>query len=488
LPSLTPTIDPTAPSVTLTLDRADAANGDEVTASVTVANPGSDALVLRCARPIAVWADISGAVEGPRADWAKTDPWRRGMRRQLLGDPMTGSGPLALPFTTAERGRACGEDTTEVPPGGDITASFRWRVGYQDGSPLFGPEEGPVVVRARIVPLATRAQTEAGADPTPPVAAGEALAVASPRTRRTLPPAWAVEALFADPEAAAWMDLEHSATWRRGDLRLVRGRWRFDVRRIATGCCRETLSAAVDAQGGQVTQLVAPLLAWLPARTAVAVFENVELRIELQRIVFRDGRTTRIRVTATKLRGGGPIWYWSHDNACSQQPSIWIAAGSEKVGRRWPGVLGRFKRRALNGELIIAPAGPPTDHVCRAPEALKLQRRQPVTTESFFRPAIVPSGQRTLEAVGRIDLIGRSPDAVRPWRVSASPTVRTRFRTGDGSAQMLSPGMLIDAALRNGDFAARIKATPRGQWRAAGVTGTSVWLELKDGTRIVGLP
>ena len=158
------------------------------------------------------------------------------------------------------------------------------------------------------------------------------------------------------------------------------------------------------------------------------------------------------------------------------------------MGQRWPGVLGRFKRRALDGELIIAPAGPPTDHVCRAPEPVKLLRRQPVTVESFFRPAIVPAGQRTLQAVGRIDLIGRSPDAVRPWRVYASPTVRTRFRTGDGSAQMLSPGMLIDAALRNGDFAARIRAAPRGQWRAAGVTGTSVWLELKDGTRIVGLP
>ena len=48
--------------------------------------------------------------------------------------------------------------------------------------------------------------------------------------------------------------------------------------------------------------------------------------------------------------------------------------------------------------------------------------------------------------------------------------------------------MLIDAALAQTAFARRIRATPRCRWRAAGVTGTTVWLELKDGTRIVGLP
>ena len=48
--------------------------------------------------------------------------------------------------------------------------------------------------------------------------------------------------------------------------------------------------------------------------------------------------------------------------------------------------------------------------------------------------------------------------------------------------------MLIDAALAQKAFAKRIKATPRFRWRAAGVTGTTVWLELKDGTRIVALP
>jgi hypothetical protein len=53
---------------------------------------------------------------------------------------------------------------------------------------------------------------------------------------------------------------------------------------------------------------------------------------------------------------------------------------------------------------------------------------------------------------------------------------------------MLSPSMLIDGALRHKDFAKRIKGAPRDQWAAAGVTGGSVWLELTDGTRIVGLP
>ena len=51
--------------------------------------------------------------------------------------------------------------------------------------------------------------------------------------------------------------------------------------------------------------------------------------------------------------------------------------------------------------------------------------------------------------------------------------------------------LFCDAAsvmLSKSDFAERIKAVPRGQWRAAGVTGSSVWLELRDGTRIVGLP
>lgn len=481
-------IDPSAPIVTLRLDRADAANGDRVTASVAVTNPGPEPLLLRCARPVAVWADITGAVEGPREDWATTDPWRRGMRRSLLGDPLAGTGPLAVPFAAVERGPACPKPTLELAAGDTLSRELRWSVGYPDGTPLHSPEAGSVVVRAQV--MAADPDTVADAEPDAPRwgAAEQPLAVRPVRDRRILSPAGAIEALFADPAAAGWLDLEHSGTWRRWDLRLGRGKWRFEVRRIATGCCRESLSAVVDDVSGTVNQLDAPLLAWEPVRTATAVFENVELRIDLQRRLFRDGRTTRIRVTATKQRGGGPVWYWSHDNACTLQPGIWIAAGPESVGMRWPGVLGRFKEQALRGEVIIAPGGPPQQHVCRTPEPVKLLRRAPVTIESFYRPAIVPTGQRTLEAVGRIDLVGPAPDAVQPWRVYASPTVRTRFRTGTGSAQMLSPGTLIDAALSKGDFAERIKAVPRGQWHAAGVTGSSVWLELRDGTRIVGLP
>ena len=73
------------------------------------------------------------------------------------------------------------------------------------------------------------------------------------------------------------------------------------------------------------------------------------------------------------------------------------------------------------------------------------------------------------------------------WRVSASPEVKARFRTGRGSQQIESPAALIDAALSQKRFARQIRRTPRARWKAAGVTGRTVWLELKDGSRIVAI-
>ena len=100
---------------------------------------------------------------------------------------------------------------------------------------------------------------------------------------------------------------------------------------------------------------------------------------------------------------------------------------------------------------------------------------------------LVPAGQRTLTALGRIDLVGPTPDTVRRWRVYASPEVKARFRTGKGSQQLDPPSALIDAALDQKRFAREIKRTPRSRWAVAGVTGRTVWLELKDGSRIVAL-
>ena len=187
-----------------------------------------------------VWADISDVVEGPRQDWATSDPWRRGMRKQLLGDPLTGTGPLAVPMDRVERTR-CPESTRELAAGETLTADYTWDVGYADGTPLFGPSGDPAIVRARVVPQRTAAQADAGEDAPAPVAAEAPVHVASARSRRAMSPSRAIEALFENPEAAAWLDLEHASTWRRADLRLRGGRWLFDVRRVATGCCRETL-------------------------------------------------------------------------------------------------------------------------------------------------------------------------------------------------------------------------------------------------------
>jgi hypothetical protein len=482
------TVDPTAPVLSLTLDRADAGPGDTVTATVSVTNPGPDPLVLRCTAPVTVWADVSEVVEGPRQDWATTDPWRRGMRRQLLGDPVeTGTGPLAvtMPPTTKPD---CPEQTRTLEPGGTLAAEHTWRVGYADGTPLFGPAGDPALIRARVVPQRSEEEIAAGADPRTPVATAAPVRVASSRTRRAISPSRAIEALFADREAAAWFDLEHGSTWRRAGLRLSRGRWLFDVRRVGTGCCRETLSASVDAQDGSIRNLDARTLDWTPARTQVEQWGDLELRLDLQRRRFPDGRASRIRMTVTNLDKDVGIWFWSHDNTCTQQPGIWITFGRERAGQGWSGQLGAFKRRALKGDLVLAPAGPPQAHTCRAPEPVYLAPGGgSVSTESFFRPGVVPAGQRTLQALGRIDLVGPTSDTVRRWRVYASPEVKARFRTGRGSQQIESPAALIDAALSQKRFVRQIKKTPRARWKAAGVTGRTVWLELKDGSRIVAI-
>jgi hypothetical protein len=492
LPSAAPVdptaVDPTAPTVSITLDRADAGPGDTVTATIGVTNPGPDPLLLRCAAPVAVWADISEVVEGPRQDWATTDPWRRGMRRQLLGDPAgTGTGPLAITMAPTSR-PDCPDPIRTLGPGETLTTEHAWRVGYADGTPLYGPAGDPAMIRARVVPQRSDEQVAAGEEARTPVAAAAPVRVASARNRRAMSPSRAIEALFNDREAAAWLDLEHGSTWRRADLRLSRGRWLFDVRRIGTGCCRESLSAAVDAGDGSIRNLDAQTLDWTPARTQVERWGSLELRLDLQRRRFPDGRASRIRMTVTNLDEDFGIWYWSHDNTCNDQPGIWITVGRERVGRGWSGQLGAFKRRALKGDLILAPAGPPQAHTCRAPEPVYLAPEGgSVTTESFFRPGIVPAGQRTLQAMGRIELVGPSSDTVRRWRVYASPEVKAKFRTGRGSQQIESPGTLIDAALSQKAFARQIKKTPRPRWRAAGVTGRTVWLELKDGSRIVAI-
>jgi hypothetical protein len=481
-------IDPAAPVVAVVLDREDAEPGDTVTATVSVTNPGPDPLLLPCAAPVTVWADISDVVEGPKQDWATTDPWRRGMRRQLLGDPVgTGTGPLAIGMAPTTK-PDCPEPTRSLAPGETLVAEHAWRVGYADGTPLYGPAGDPAVIRARVVPQRSETQIAAGEEARIPVAAEASVRVASARNRRAISPSRAIEALFNDREAAAWLDLEHGSTWRRADLRLSRGRWLFDVRRIATGCCRESLSASVDAVDGSVRNVDAQTLDWTPARTVIEPWGDLELRLDLQRRRFPDGRASRIRMTVTNLAEEDGIWFWSHDNTCIDQPGIWITVGRERVGQGWPGQLGAFKRRALKGDLVLAPAGPPRAHTCRAPRPVYLAPEGgSVTTESFFRPGIVPAGQRSLRALGRIELVGPTSDSVRRWRVYASPEVRAKFRTGKGSQQIDSPAALIDAALSQKAFARQIRRTPRSRWKAAGVTGRTVWLELKNGSRIVAI-
>ena len=137
-------------------------------------------------------------VEGPRQDWATSDPWRRGMRRQLLGDPLTGTGPLAVPLDPWS-GRRCPEATRELAAGETLTADYTWDVGYADGTALFGPSGDPAIVRARVVPQRTAAQAKAGEDAPAPVAAEAPVHVASVRSRRAMSPSRAIEALFANP-------------------------------------------------------------------------------------------------------------------------------------------------------------------------------------------------------------------------------------------------------------------------------------------------
>lgn len=478
--------------LTIALDRSAVLNGEVVTATATLLATGPEPLRVRCARPIDAWADLRNVVEGPRLSWATSDPWRERMRRQLLGDASAGRGPLAVPLSAAGRRRACPDRILELAPGESVSATFPWTVGYGDGSPLYGPDAAPAVIRARANLLPGRepgrADAEAGEDADAPIVGAAPVSVTSARVRRTLPPARAIEALFGDEDAARWLDLEDASTWRRATMRLVRGRWLFEIRRVATGCCRERLTAAIRARDGRLVALDAPTIAWSPARTRLSYFETLELRVELQRVLFKDGRNTRMRITVTNVDDEDSVWFWSHDNDCTDQPGLWIAAGPEARGMRWRGKLGAFKRLALKGELIVAKAGPPVRHQCRQPQPIELAPESSVTTESFFRPSTVPMGQRTLQAVGRIDLVGPQPDTVGVWRVYASPTVRARFRTGKGSQQVLSPSMIIDGALGDRRFARRIKRVPVERWRAAGVTGSSVWLELTDGTRIVGLP
>jgi hypothetical protein len=487
--SATPSAVAVAPTLHLGLDRSAARNGDLVTATVTLRNPGGTPLLVGCGRPVEVWADIANVVAGERVDWTESHPWRRGMRKALLGDPADGTGPLAVSFRTTSPPTSCPDSgSIELAPGEESQETLTWRVGYPDGSPLAGPDETPAIIRARVRPVRSRAQVRAG-DPQPDaIEVAMPLSLTTARNGRIVPPAQAVEALFRDAEAARWLDLEHASSWRRADLRLVRGRWRIDIRRVAAGCCRETLAAELSATTGRVLSVDAQTFDWTPARTRYAYFDQLLLRIDLQRNRFRDGRATRMRVTVTNLSEEDSVWFWSHDNACTDQPGLWIAAGPERSGARWKGRLGRFKKFALKGEVILARAGPPGVQQCRSPEPVWLGPERSVSTESFFRPDLVPAGQRTLQAVGRIDLVGSSPSANRPWRVYASPSVRAKFKIGDGSEQIPSPAMIIDAALRDPVFARRIKGTARKRWEAAGVTGTSVWLELRDGTRIVGVP
>lgn len=177
------------------------------------------------------------------------------------------------------------------------------------------------------------------------------------------------------------------------------------------------------------------------------------------------------------IENGNPVGVRWAGGGCGDPAGIFIDLGAAfESGREWPGLLGRFKAVSLGQPGLGGPTNVGyveasrvgRDIACTAD--LRLERLAPgggLTMRAAWDGQILggaaPAGPAVVEAT--FPLIGLA-GIVRNDEFDTKPIV-ARLETsvvGAGGAASLAPGLAIDAALADAQFAAFVQAHPEANW------------------------
>jgi hypothetical protein len=195
---------------------------------------------------------------------------------------------------------------------------------------------------------------------------------------------------------------------------------------------------------------------------------------------FISATVENLGTRAVRWRGGG----------CNDPVGTWIdVAGAFEPGRAWPGLLGRFKSKALDdgpnpnqgsygaesrltkpGEIPIFCTADLRVNQLEAGGVLRMRAAWSGmiggTAPAPAGPAVVTSSFPYIGVAGLVpnDRTDADPISVRIDTVVQSPPAAST--SGDGSAALvpLAPSLAIDAALADPQFAAWVKAAPEATW------------------------
>ena len=174
------------------------------------------------------------------------------------------------------------------------------------------------------------------------------------------------------------------------------------------------------------------------------------------------------------IENGNPVGVRWAGGGCGDPAGIFVDLAAEfEPGREWPGLLGRFKAVSLGlggltnvGYVEASRVG--RNVACTA--GLRLEQLAPggrLTMRAAWDGQILggaaPAGPAVVEA--SFPFIGLA-GVVRNDAFDTNPIV-ARLETsvfGGGGAASLAPGLAIDAALADGQFAGFVQAHPEATW------------------------
>lgn len=211
---------------------------------------------------------------------------------------------------------------------------------------------------------------------------------------------------------------------------------------------------------------------------------------------FISATIENLGTRAVRWQGGG----------CNDPVATWIdVAGASEPGRAWPGLLGRFKSKALDdgpnpnqgsyeaesrltkpGEIPIFCTADLRVNQLEAGGVLRLRaawsgmigERAPAPTG----PAVVTASFPYIGVAGLVpnDRTDADPISVRIDTVVQPPPPAPASGNGQLGPVPLAPALAIDAALADPQFAAWVQAAPEARWINPSVV-------LLDGTWHIGL-
>ena len=232
------------------------------------------------------------------------------------------------------------------------------------------------------------------------------------------------------------------------------------------------LAAACVACGSPAASLEP--LAPGPPTTATATRDGVTVTLTLE----GPPRSSALSWADLAIENGNAVGARWAGGGCGDPGGIFIDLGAAFApGREWPGLLGRFKRVSLGQPGLGGPTNvgyieaSKVGQEVACPAALRREELAPggkltmrAAWDGRIQGGAAPAGPAIVEA--SFPLIGLA-GLVRNDEFNASPIVariETTVVAGGGGPPPLAPGLAIDVALADPQFAAFVNANPEGMW------------------------